>query len=44
MPAKNTGWDNVEENVQFILDQPRFWGWASTEHGTAALAALGVSL
>jgi len=44
MPAKNTGWDNVEENVQFILDQPRFWGWAATDHGAAALAALGVSL
>lgn len=44
MPCKNAGWDNIEENIQFILDQPRFWSWASTEHGQSALAALGVAL
>lgn len=44
MPCPNTGWENVERNIEFILNQPRFWGWAATAHGQAALAAMGVSI
>lgn len=44
MPAKNIGWQGVEENISFILNQPRFWGWAETTHGKATLAAMGVSI
>lgn len=44
LPCRNTGWDNLEQNVEAILNDSRFWGWASTPHGAAALAALGVTL
>jgi hypothetical protein len=44
LPSRNSGWDNLEVNLDHVLNDSRFWGWVSTDHGAAALAALGVTL
>ena len=39
MPCKNIGWDNVEANIDYILNLPRFWKLLATNKRFAAAAA-----
>lgn len=39
MPCKNVGWDNVEANIEYILNLPRFWKLLATNKRFAASAA-----